>query len=367
MTHVSYLLPGEATFAPAAGKPTVLMQAAPGNLFLAQQIPNTRYGTTAAKVTDKPLHDHLIDQYEPNGDIAIVALGFHGGGGNPRQYAASLGLLLGKAAPENVSWNTLKRLKMAVWMVEGQSCGDPRQLHDADGNVIPTEFNPDAVTTPLSTSWDNRSMRSGVDDRQMFLDLCASARARYGAGALYVAFGHSNGGMFVRRMWAENSTLGTVNCFMSSSGPLPEWWADTPPTPTIVKPLSMQYGLLDTVLQIYPGHLKDLRWIQSPSKESRADYQHPSRWLGDVALGLQITVDAYNSYKGLSPQVVNYDADAVTTTVHTGTKKTLTYCGGAVLMRVYDSADHSIKQHQICEGHKYLTDVATFTLSNLLA
>jgi hypothetical protein len=351
----------------ATAYPILLSASKAGTLLLDQQIPNTRYGTPSAVAGDEPFHRHLIDIYEPQGDITMAIVPLHGGGGTKYQYAAALGILRSfPPTPDGVSWGALEAFNTVLLVPQGQACHGVDPAWGAGNNP----WNPDDVDTfsasyPIGIpTWSNHTMWSGVDDMQFVKDIAAFIANRYGA-VLRVLTGHSNGGIMSNEAWYQHET-GMFNVYCGTSGPASIYRRDVNPTPpSTVRPFCGFFGNLDTNLQIYPGHWQDPQWQLSQLSKAMVAYPFRPYIVGEM-YQLQTRVNAYNAAHSLPAETVNF-SDGVVSTVHVGTCTTWTYSGGANIVKLYSDSDHATKDLEKCAGHGHITDWALFALSNIFA
>lgn len=335
-----------------------------GLLLLNQQIPNTRYGTGSATSLDAPFHPHLIDIYEPATSFDTVVCALHGGNGSKTNFAGALGIALTKPpTKKTVNWSLLAQPtnNCAVWFPQGQWLNDSNKLQP-DGSANP--WNPRGVSTvtpdnPGGTpTWSNHDFWSGVDDPQFLKDVLVAISARYGSIRKVLA-GHSEGGMMTLRQWSEH-VAGGFDVYCCNSACRSQYYIDNPLTPAIVKPVYNEVGLLDTNLQIYPGHMYDPIWYSSPDTISVAGayWPNPNQRIGDF-YDLQTRVDAFNAYVGNPAQTVNV-ADGVTSAINMGTITRFTYAGGNMRLQIGSAMSHPVKSHQQARGRHLLSIWMTF-------
>lgn len=351
----SYLAPGESV-TPISGTVAALVMAPPGTMLLNQQIPNTRYGTPQQQPYDKPLHDNLIDIYEPPGTINLAMTMLHGGGASKGQYAASLTIISGPQTLDTVNWPALMQVGAAAWFIQGMHC--------TPANAGP--WNPNGVDTVSAqypngiAGWSNRAYWSGNDDPQLLVDIAIAQSQRY-SNVFKVLCGHSEGGMMMQRAWYEHAA-GGFNCYCGSSSPVNSYYLGNPALPAVPKPMRTQFGLQDDNIGIAGGHFFDPTWVggKNPTKSQA---QTPVLSIGDFAQ-LQTRVNAYNTFHSRPAETVR-EGDGVTAPCAVGTVTTWTYCGGAMQMLVYSNATHSTKTQQACAHKRMFTDFAVFALQNI--
>ncbi|GAA0761930.1 hypothetical protein LRH25_22215 [Ideonella azotifigens] len=136
-----------------------------------------------------------INIYKPKGATrAIVAL--HGGGGNNVSISYQLGLNTSQTdlASSTINWTWLENNHVMLVFPQGQ------HIAGQDG----------------ATTWSNRVMTSGQDDKAFLIGLAAKLRADYGISKITL-MGHSMGGAMTNRMYCESNA--TFDSYVSLAGP----------------------------------------------------------------------------------------------------------------------------------------------------
>ena len=309
-----------------------------GTLLLDQQIPDTVNGG---------LHPQAFDVYIPSGvTITNVVVACHGGTGFKWSIAQHLFVNLAPEEPTatEVNWALLISLGCMLICPQGGHC-----TKNAPGFGGP--FNPNSVETETPDrpqgipTWSNWCMWSQADDIAFLKDLAAWIFHTYGP-LIRILAGHSNGGMITQRAWYDIPT--SFDAFCPVSGPASNHFLSFPTLPSVIKPMRVQFGALDTTVGIFNAGFYNTPWVQNPQHASLADVTHPVIWIGDW-IQLQARVNAYNSYKLLAPQTIN-SVDAVITPGRTGTISTWTYSNGRMQSVLLSQAGHQLVQQQQVSG-----------------
>lgn len=325
-----------------------------GTVEVDQQIANTRDGGQ---------HPHEIDIYIPAGGFDTVIVALHGGGGAKGQYAAALGILTSfPQTADVVVWGALtnKYWRCALIVPQGQHCkGVDPELGPGNNPFNPLDVNTVSDEYPRGIpTWSNHVMWSSVDDMQFLKDMAAYIEGRW-PGKTKILGGHSNGGIMANRMWYEDPTHFDYYCGTSGPAGIYHRQVSSPP-PAIVKPFLGIYGAQDTNLSITDGRFYNDTW--QLSQLSKAFVQFPALVIGELDQ-LQFRVDAYNDAHGLPPETVEI-ADGVDKSAFVGSVRVWSYSGGANRVQLYDSADHSSKELQLCAGRRHVGDWCLFALLN---
>ena len=293
---------------------------------------------------------HLTDFLVPLSGATRCIVGLHGGGGSKSSYPRQLTLSnTSPATLQSINWPLLEYWNTMVVIPQGQACTGVDPVLGAGGNAWnPGDVNTINAANPMGTAtWSNEFMWSGANDPAFLIDLVAYINATYSGLTKMALAGHSNGGFMTMRVWHENPTL--FDHYLCTSGPPAIYYATATPAGGVYKPIWMQFGSLDNVLDINGGpagagdHFYDASWVQNPSEYSVADVTHP----GHTESGWSFLQKAVT---GLSGQTI-YSTDATVTSVAIGTLSSWSYALGKAVCRLLSNAGHPAWQQQQCLGH----------------
>lgn len=272
-----------------------------------------------------PGFPHTVDLYEAaGGRRAIVFL--HGGSGGSYQVAHGLGLNsnLGPATQASVDWDWLHANGVMAVFPQGQHID----------------------SAPNGTTWSNHAMDSGVDDVAFLQALSAYLRTRFGFTSVALA-GHSMGGTMVNRMWCESPA--TFDAYVSLAGPASHYYtlAGSPCAPPSKAPYMGIIGSTDTIMQT-TGKWEAATWLINPLVSLSPGFLDP------LVIGEWVQHGARASQRcGEMP----VPGDGVVS----GTVQTWSNCGGAIVQRLVDGADHGIDSLEAVSGTPMRDFVASFT------
>jgi polyhydroxybutyrate depolymerase len=169
-----------------------------------------------------------IDIYKPVGATQAVVM-LHGGAGTKSGVAYQLGLNSSdtSVSVNTANWDWLSANKVMMVVPQGMSI----------------------ASEPSAWTWSNHVMTSGQDDVAFLQALAAQLRSNYPSLTRITLMGHSNGGMMANRMWCESPE--TFDAYVGIAGPASAYYldADTPCSPSVVKPYMGLVGDSDTVLR----------------------------------------------------------------------------------------------------------------------
>ena len=294
---------------------------------------------------------HLVDFLIPLVTIKHVVIGLHGGGGGKSSYPRQLVLSTkNPATRDSINWPVLSYWGVMIVIPQGQACEgvDPtlgagmNPWNPNDANTISAN-NPQGVAT-----WSNEFMWSSANDPAFLVDLVAYIAATYPGYTTLNIGGHSNGGFMAFRMWHEQPTL--FDHYLCTSGPPSNYYASVTPTGGVYKPVWMQFGEIDNVLDISGGpagagdHFYDSTWEQNPAQLSVADvaFPAPSYTMGGWHF-------AQKAVAGMGDPALAGPGTPLTVAI--GTAAQWTSASGKVVIRLLSNAGHPAWQQQQCLGH----------------
>jgi len=257
---------------------------------------------------------HRFDIYRAVGaDKAIVFL--HGGGGTKEYSAYQLGL---KRTPDDSNYDVVNEQILL------------------DNNAIVVFPQGQAITDASTTTWSNYAMVSGQDDMQFIRDLVSYIATQYNVSKIYIV-GHSMGGVMVNRIWCEAPEL--FDAFVSISGPPSVHFldAETPCSPTQVRPFLSMVGAQDEVLQNDDWEAQT--WTIDPLLTQGPAFVNPVLAGERYFLPTRVT-------RRCDGTVQPGDADAITE----GTLTTWSFCDNSIRLIRIESAGHSLESLEDASG-----------------
>ncbi|HSW05269.1 alpha/beta hydrolase family esterase [Aquabacterium sp.] len=278
-----------------------------------------------------PGFPHTIDVYAAAGATrAIVFL--HGGAGNSCHMANSIGLNSGTcpATVTTINWAWLAANHVLALFPQGQTFS--------------------TTQAPNGFTWSNHAMNSGQDDVAFLQTLSAYIRTQYGMTSVSLV-GYSMGGTMANRMWCESPN--TFNAYVAIAGPASHYYTDpnTPCLPTRTMPYMGIIGSADPIMQNFnaQGSLwaADL-WTLNPVLTLSPSFLDP-RVIGEwVQHGRRSSLRCGET-PALNGGVVN------------GAVETWSNCGGDIIERLVDGADHSIASIERFTTTPLRDSIAAFT------